>query len=83
MPDAVSMGRIEMGSAGFLSGWDTTILMLPFLGVLVMYMFHLDERFAAPKGAPRNRRFFCGVDAQDRPNLSDPDGQPWRRQSVR
>ncbi len=71
-----------MGSAEFLSGWDTTILMVPFLGILAMYMFRLDERFAAPKSSPRNRRFFCGVDPKDRPYLSDPDGQPWRRGSV-
>jgi hypothetical protein len=72
-----------MGSADFVSGWDTTILMVPFLGILVLYMFHLDSRFAAPKRAPKSRRFFCGVDPQDQPNMTDPDGQPWRSQSVR
>jgi hypothetical protein len=72
-----------MGSADFLSGWDTSILMIPFLGVLVIYMFRLDEMFAAPKATPKKRRFFCGVDPNDRPYLSDPDGQLWRRHSVR
>jgi hypothetical protein len=72
-----------MGSADFLSGWDTSILMIPFLGVLVIYMFRLDETFAAPKAAPKRRRFFCGVDSNDRPYLSDPDGQLWRQHSVR
>jgi hypothetical protein len=72
-----------MGSADFVSGWDTTILIVPFLGILVMYLFRLDERFSAPKATPKNRRFFCGVDPKDRPYLSDPDGQPWHRHDVR
>jgi hypothetical protein len=72
-----------MGSADFLSGWDTSILMIPFLGVLVIYMFRLDETLATPKAAPKRRRSFCGVDPNDRPYLSDPDGRLWRRRSVR
>jgi hypothetical protein len=66
-----------MGSAGFVSGWDTTILMVPFLGILVLYLFRLDERFAAPKAPSTSRRSFCGLDPQGRAHLSDPDGQPW------
>jgi hypothetical protein len=72
-----------MGSIDFLSGWDTSILMVPFLGVLVMYMFRLDETFAAPKAASKKRRSFCGADPNDRPYLSDPDGQLWRGHTVR
>jgi hypothetical protein len=71
-----------MGSADFLSGWDTTILMVPFVGILVMHMFRLDERFSTPKASSGSRRFFCEVDPKGRPNASDPDGQPWHRQGV-
>jgi len=71
-----------MGSADFVSGWDTTILMVPFLGILVMYLFRLGERLSAPKATPKKRRFFCGVDPKDLPYLSDPDGQPWRRHGA-
>jgi hypothetical protein len=67
-----------MGSADFVSGWDTTILMLPFLGILALYLFRLDERFAAPKTSSTSRRFFCELDPQGRAHLSDPDGQAWR-----
>jgi hypothetical protein len=66
-----------MGSADFVSGWDTTILIVPFLGILVLYLFRLDERFAAPKALSTSRRFFCGPDPQGGAHLSDPDGQPW------
>ena len=71
-----------MGSADFISGWDTTILMVPFLGILVMYLFRLDERFAAPKAPRKRSRFFCGVDPKNGPHISDPDGNPWRGRSV-
>ena len=71
-----------MGSAEFVSSWDTTVLMVPFLGVLVLYLFRLDERFAAPKATQKKGRFFCGVDPQDGPYLSDPDGQPWAGSTV-
>jgi hypothetical protein len=82
MPDAVSMGRNEMGGAEYVSGWDTTILMIPFLAILVMYLFRLDQSVSAPKATQKKRRFFCGVDPKDRPYLSDPDGQPWRHHCV-
>lgn len=72
-----------MGSADFLSGWDMTILMVPFLGMLLMHMFRLDERVSAPKAPPGNRRFFCEVDLNGRGCVSDPDGQPWHRQVSR
>jgi hypothetical protein len=71
-----------MGSAGFLSGWDTTILMVPFLGMLLLHMFRLDESVSARKAPPRRPRSFCGVDPKGRPYVSDPDGQPWLRQGV-
>jgi hypothetical protein len=71
-----------MGSADFLSGWDTTILMVPFLGMLLLHMFRLDERFSARKAPPKRSRSFCGVDPKGRPYVSDPDGQPWLRQRV-
>jgi hypothetical protein len=71
-----------MGSADFVSSWDTAVLMVPFLGVLAMYMFRLDERLAAPKATPKKRRFFCGVDPEDGPYLSDPDGQPWPGETL-
>jgi hypothetical protein len=61
---------------------DTTILMVPFLGILALYLFRLDERFAAPKAPSASRRSFCGPDPQGQAHLSDPDGHPWRRRDV-
>jgi hypothetical protein len=58
--------------------WDTFVLSIPFVAILGMTLFRLDERFASPKGVPMRRRSFCGVDSQGRPFISDPDGQIWQ-----
>jgi hypothetical protein len=72
-----------MENAVWFCGWDTMVLMVPFVVVLVMAMLHVDELLATPKQSPRARRFFCGVDPQDLPYMSDPDGRPWRKNRVR
>ena len=66
-----------MGNPVFVSNWDTVVLIVPFLVILAMFLLHLDERFASPKHAPKRRRSFCGVDPNDLPYVSDPDGKPW------
>lgn len=59
------------------SGWDTAVLMAPLFGLLAFWMFHLDERFAAPR-ARAGRRHFCEPDGPGGDlGCSDPDGTPW------
>ncbi|HVU46588.1 MAG TPA: hypothetical protein VHD85_10710 [Terracidiphilus sp.] len=65
------------------SGWDTLLFALPFIGMLLVAFFRLDEAFAAPKRHPdpaksATRRPACGVDEDGQPLMSDPDGRPWR-----
>lgn len=72
-----------MGGARLVSSLDTMVLMVPFVAMLVMSVFRLDERLAAPKREAKIRRFFCGIDAEDRLFLFDPDGKPWSRNRVR
>ena len=72
-----------MGGARLVSSLDTIVLMVPFVAMLVMTVFHLDERLAAPKRDAKIQRFFCGIDGEDRPFLFDPDGKPWRRNRIR
>ena len=64
-----------------LTGWDTFLLMIPFLAMLVMGMLGLDERFAAPSSQRPRRRRFCQADGVVRP--TDPDGKPWKGGSGR
>jgi hypothetical protein len=48
------------------SGRDTFLVAIPFLGMLVVCFFRLDERFAAPKKTGRQPRPPCGVDLDGR-----------------
>ena len=59
---------------------DTIVLAIPFLAILAMGMFRLDERYANPGGA--RRRSFCEVDGAGR-FMSDPDGRPWKEYAPR
>ncbi len=72
-----------MGGCPVLPTWDTFVLVIPFLGILGMAMFGLDERFASPKTRPAARRSFCEVGEHGRSFLCDPDGKPWQKCSPR
>jgi hypothetical protein len=65
------------------SGRDTFLVAIPFLGMLVVCFFRLDERFAAPKKTGRQPRPPCGVDLDGRSILCDPDGRPWNNPRLR
>jgi hypothetical protein len=69
-----------MGGEGILSMWDTCAFAIPFVAILGFALFGLDERLANPRRNTRNPRAFCGVDRYGQPFLSDPDGNPWKRQ---
>jgi len=58
------------------TGWDTFLLMMPFLAMLILGMLGLDERFAAPASQRPRRRRFCQADGMVTP--TDPDGKPWK-----
>jgi hypothetical protein len=61
----------------FFSDWDVLLIMIPFLAVMALGMFGLDEKVASPsKQEMRTRRAFCGIDPDGRFCLSDPDGKP-------
>ncbi len=73
-----------MHAPTLISGADTMIIMLPFLALMLLVMFRLDEHFAAPKSVrkPGNKktaaRMFCEVAPDGQPFFTDPDGRPWR-----
>ena len=60
----------------FASGWDTLLLIIPFVGMMAMGMLGLDERVAAPRQENRSGRHFCGEDGDGAVHFSDPDGRP-------
>ena len=59
------------------SSRDTILIGLPFLAMLIVGFFRLDEIFTArPRSGPR-RGPVAGLDADGEPLLCDPDGQRW------
>jgi hypothetical protein len=65
-------------------GWDTALVGVPFLIMLAVGFFHLDEMVATPKKRKQqNRRPATGVDNDGLPILTDPDGRRWGSSSGR
>jgi hypothetical protein len=65
------------------AGWDTILVAVPFLCLLAMAVFRLDETCTQSRHNCRNRRPPCGLDLDGRPILCDPDGRPWRTPRLR
>jgi hypothetical protein len=59
------------------SGWGNLLVAVPFVGILLVGLFRLDEIIAASKRAKPVNRPACGCDENGRLLLSDPDGRPW------
>jgi hypothetical protein len=59
-------------------GLDTAFVAVPFLVMLAVGFFHLDEMVATPKNRRSPRRPAIGLDSDGSPILSDPDGRRWR-----
>jgi hypothetical protein len=59
------------------SNLDSFLVAIPFLIILLIGYFRLDEVFAAPKHRVRARRAPCGIDEDGQPILCDPDGRRW------
>ena len=60
------------------SGWDTALVAVPFIIMLAVGFFHLDELFYTPKKRTLKRRTPVGIDSDGSPILCDPDGRRWR-----
>jgi hypothetical protein len=60
-----------------LSGWETFLLMAPFVGLLVLAVFGLDGEAVRHRRSSRGRRTFCEVQPGSGGVLRDPDGQIW------
>ena len=63
------------------SGWENFLVAVPFVGLLLVGFFRLDEIIASPKRARAGKRLFSGCDENGHLLLSDPDGRPWSASS--
>jgi hypothetical protein len=70
------IGESRMTANGAFSNRDTLLLTAPLLILMFLGIFRLDQRLATPKTSRRARRDACGVDANGREILCDPDGRP-------
>lgn len=66
------------------NNWDTFLLGIPFVFMLLVGFFRLDEVIVAPQQkAVRKGRTFSGADADGNLVLSDPDGTRWQASKLR
>lgn len=70
-----------MHTEAIVSGADTVLIMVPFVVMMLLVMFRLDEQFTAPKSASNgpargSGRAFCEVTQDGDSLLYDPDGTP-------
>ena len=59
------------------SVWENLLVAVPFVGILLVALFRLDQIIAAPRRRKPVRRPASGTDENGRLLLSDPDGRPW------
>ena len=57
------------------SGRDTLLVAIPFVAILLISIFRLDEALSTSQGALKRRRSVCGTDEDGEPILRDPDGR--------
>jgi hypothetical protein len=60
------------------SGWQTGIVAVPFLFMLLAGVFRLDEVFVTQRQSVRTRRPAARIDQDGQPMMCDPDGRPSR-----
>ena len=58
------------------SGWQTALVAIPFLFMLLVGVFRLDELFVTQRQVARRQRPTSGIDEDGQPVLFDPDGRP-------
>ena len=60
------------------SGRDTLLVALPFIGMLMVGLFRLDELIVVPKEVKAISRRPGGMDVNGEPIVCDPDGRVWK-----
>jgi hypothetical protein len=61
---------------------DTVLASIPFIVLLIMALFRLDEMVAAPRRRRKRMHRVLEVDAAGEPILCDPDGRPVPPQRI-
>lgn len=72
-----------MQDVGFASGWDTALFMAPFVAMMAMSLFRVDEKVTSRRRLGKAGRRFCQLDRQGKAVLLDPDGHQWTQEAER
>jgi hypothetical protein len=59
--------------------WEMVLFAVPFVGILMLSIFRLDEMILAPKKKVKSRRPALILNRDGEPLMSDPDGRTWTR----
>jgi hypothetical protein len=59
-------------------GWDTALVGIAFIGLLLLALFHVDLGSGASKKAGERRRPASGLDEEGAAYYTDPDGRRWK-----
>jgi hypothetical protein len=65
------------------TNWDQVLIGIPFVMMMIIGIFRLDELVAVPHKKLRRARPASGMDSKGRPIVCDPDGTRWGRQDHR
>jgi hypothetical protein len=63
------------------SDWEMVLFAVPFIGILFLSIFRLDELIVAPKRKVKSRLPALILDRDGEPLMCDPDGHTWTRMS--
>lgn len=66
-----------MQDVALQSGWETFLLAAPFVGMVLVGVFRLDQIAANPRRDGRRPPRLPGNDENGCALLNDPDGRPW------
>jgi len=64
-------------------GFDTLVIAVPFVSVLLIGHFRLDQIIAAPRRKTKPMAPAFRLDERGRMLMTDPDGRPWKAPAPR
>lgn len=72
------IGEEKVQETFLKSGWETTLVAIPFIGLLFLAVFGLDAVIGASKKKGKHRKPASGLDKDGTGLYADPDGRRWK-----
>jgi len=71
------IGEACLQDVALQSGWESFLLAVPFVGMVIVGVFRLDQIATRPRREGGVRHRLQGNDELGSALMSDPDGRPW------